>query len=468
MERDPQLATGRGADTQGMRVLVVDDEQNIRTTLTMTLESAGARVSSARNSEEALAILRRNPLDLVFLDLRLGEENGLDLLPRILTERPELSVVVITAYATFDTAVEAVELGAQDYLPKPFTPAQIRHVLEMVGQRRQLVSRTRELEERLSQAVPEALLETGSPLMRQVLEVVWRAAVSDAPVLLRGESGTGKEVLARGLHVRSRRAARPFVAVNCPTLSEDLLASELFGHARGAFTGALKDKPGRVEAAEGGTLFLDEIGEIPGSLQAKLLRFLQGKEFERVGENLTRSADVRVVAATNRDLESDIKAGRFREDLYYRLSVVEVTLPALRKRPEDILPLARHFIDFFARGSRHSQPRLSDEAQHNLLGYPWPGNIRELRNAVERAMVLSTAEALEPGDFPDRVAAGAGDGVTPQLGGNFSLEQVEEEHIRRVTARTATLQEAAHILGVDASTLWRRRKRKEQEQEKAV
>jgi NtrC-family two-component system response regulator AlgB len=468
MERDPQLATGRGADTQGMRVLVVDDEQNIRTTLTMTLESAGARVSSARNSEEALAILRRNPLDLVFLDLRLGEENGLELLPRILAERPELSVVVITAYATFDTAVEAVKLGAQDYLPKPFTPAQIRHVLETVGQRRQLVSRTRELEERLSQAVPEALLETGSPIMRQVLEVVWRAAVSDAPVLLRGESGTGKEVLARSLHVRSRRSARPFVAVNCPTLSEDLLASELFGHARGAFTGALKDKPGRVEAAEGGTLFLDEIGEIPGSLQAKLLRFLQGKEFERVGENLTRSADVRVVAATNRDLESDIQAGRFREDLYYRLSVVEVTLPALRKRPEDILPLARHFIDFFARNSRHTHPRLSEEAQRNLLGYPWPGNIRELRNAVERAMVLSTAEALEPGDFPDRVAAGAGDGVTPQLGGNFSLEQVEEEHIRRVTARTATLQEAAHILGVDASTLWRRRKRKEQEQEKTV
>ncbi|MFH1060363.1 MAG: sigma-54 dependent transcriptional regulator [Pseudomonadota bacterium] len=463
MERDNILTAGRGGDGSGMRVLVVDDEQNIRTTLAMTLESAGARVSSAKSGEEALAILRRNPMDLVFLDLRLGDENGLELLPRILAERPELSVVVITAYATFDTAVEAIKLGAQDYLPKPFTPAQIRHVLEQVSERRQLVSRTRELEERLSKALPQARLETNSPLMHQVMDVLWRAAVSDAPVLLRGESGTGKEVLARSLHARSKRSARPFVAVNCPTLSEDLLASELFGHARGAFTGALKDKPGRVEAAEGGTLFLDEIGEIPGSLQAKLLRFLQGKEFERVGENLTRSADVRVVAATNRDLEADIKAGRFREDLYYRLSVVEVTLPPLRKRPEDILPLARHFVEFFSSGSRQSPPELSHTSQQTLVGYPWPGNIRELRNALERAIVLSANQCLEPGDLPERVAACAGESAPPQLGGNFSLEQVEEEHIRRVTARTATLQEAAHILGVDASTLWRRRKRKEQE-----
>ncbi|MFZ5586846.1 MAG: sigma-54-dependent transcriptional regulator [Thermodesulfobacteriota bacterium] len=462
MERENILGAGRSGDGAGMRVLVVDDEQNIRTTLAMTLESAGARVSSAKSGEEALAILRRNPVDLVFLDLRLGEENGLELLPRILAERSELSVVVITAYATFDTAVEAIKLGAQDYLPKPFTPAQIRHVLEQVSERRQLVSRTRELEERLSKALPQALLETNSPLMRQVMDVLWRAAVSDAPVLLRGESGTGKEVLARSLHARSKRSGRPFVAVNCPTLSEDLLASELFGHARGAFTGALKDKPGRVEAAEGGTLFLDEIGEIPGSLQAKLLRFLQGKEFERVGENLTRSADVRVVAATNRDLEADIKVGRFREDLYYRLSVVEVTLPPLRKRPEDILPLARHFVEFFAGGSRQNPPSLSAASQQTLVGYPWPGNIRELRNALERAIVLSAGQQLEPGDLPERVAACAGESAPPQLGGNYSLEQIEEEHIRRVTARTSTLQEAAHILGVDASTLWRRRKRKGQ------
>ncbi len=443
----------------GLRVLIVDDEVNIRTTLGMSLEAMGCRVVAAASADEALAAVRLEPLDLVLLDLRLGQENGLDLLPRILAERPGLSVVVITAHATFDTAVEAIKRGAQDYLPKPFTPAQIRHLVEQVAQRGELVRRAEDLEERLKQAMPEARLDTAAPRMRGVLEVIARAARSDVPVLLRGESGTGKEVVARTLHANSARSGRPFVAVNCPTLSEDLLASELFGHAKGAFTGALRDRPGRVETAQGGTLFLDEIGELPASLQAKLLRFLQNKDFERVGENLTRTADVRVVAATNRDLEADIKENRFREDLYYRLSVVEVTLPALRERPEDIMRLADHFVEFFAKSARRPVPELTPAAVQALTRYNWPGNIRELRNAVERAIVLSPGRALEPQDFPERIAM-SGESH-PHLGGNFTLEQIEDEHIRRVSSRTATLQEAAAILGVDASTLWRRRKRKE-------
>jgi NtrC-family two-component system response regulator AlgB len=291
--------------------------------------------------------------------------------------------------------------------------------------------------------------------MRAVLEVVERAAPSDAPVLLTGESGTGKGVLAQVLHARSARAAHPFVVVNCPTLSEELLASELFGHARGAFTGAVRDQTGRVEAAEGGTLFLDEIGEISPGLQAKLLRFLQEKSFERIGETRTRHADVRLVAATNRDLESDVAAGRFREDLLYRLNVIEITVPPLRDRIEDVLPLARRFLEFFAREAGRAAPALAKTAEETLTGYSWPGNIRELRNAMERAVILWPAQSIEPEAFASRInaaAAGARRGATAgatgsRIGGDFSLEQIEEEHIRGVLERAPNLEAAARILG---------------------
>ena len=260
----------------------------------------------------------------------------------------------------------------------------------------------------------------------------------------------------------SPRRARPFVTVNCPTLSEELLASELFGHARGAFTGAVRDQPGRVEAAEGGTLFLDEIGEISPALQAKLLRFLQEKQFERVGETRTRRADVRIVAATNRDLEADVKrAGRFREDLLYRLNVVEVTVPPLRERPEDILPLARRFLAFFARaGRRAAAGALARRRRRLLLAYPWPGNVRELRNAMERAVdPLAGAACSSRRRFPS--GSPAHGARRAALGGDFTLEEIEREHILRVLARAPTLEEAARILGIDASTLWRKRKKYE-------
>jgi NtrC-family two-component system response regulator AlgB len=284
-----------------------------------------------------------------------------------------------------------------------------------------------------------------------------KAAPHDVSVLLRGESGTGKGVLARALHAASPRRERPFVVVNCPTLSEELLASELFGHARGSFTGATRDQPGRIEGAEGGTVFLDEIGEISPSLQAKLLRFLQEKRFERIGENRTRVADVRVVAATNRNLEAAVKEGRFREDLLYRLNVVEVTVPPLRERKEDVLPLARAFVSFFAAQAKRPAPELSQATERMLLAWPWPGNVRELRNAIERAVILTPGQVLEPESFPERMAGHAA--RVPLLGGDFTVEEVEREHILRVLARTATQEEAARILGLDASTLWRKRKR---------
>jgi NtrC-family two-component system response regulator AlgB len=438
-----------------LRALVVDDEKNIRATLALCLEGLGCVVQQASTADAAVEALRRSASDLAFVDLRLGTDSGLDLIPRLLAERPNLDVVVITAYATFDTAVEAVRRGARDYVPKPFTPAQIRHAVERVRERRALLRRVDVLEEQLAEAAPEAAVDTASPRMRSVLDVLERAASSDAAVLLRGETGTGKGVLARFVHERSARRDRPFAVVNCPTLSEDLLASELFGHAKGAFTGAVRDQEGRVEAAEGGTLFLDEVAEISPGLQAKLLRFLQERQFERVGETRTRTADVRLVAATNRDLETDVKTGRFREDLYFRLNVIEVTVPPLRDRPEDVLPLARRFMEFFARQARRPAPQLSPDAERVLVAHGWPGNVRELRNAVERAIILAPGQVLGAEAFPARVAAETG----PLLGGDVTLEELEREHILRVLARIPSPDEAARILGIDASTLWRKRKK---------
>lgn len=443
-----------------LRVLIIDDEKNIRATLSLCLEQMGCEVTGVFSIEAALSALSQHPYDLAFLDLRLGASNGLELIPKLLSTDPRLLVVVMTAYATIDTAVEAMKRGAADYLSKPFTPAQIRHVIDICIRQRALKRKVLDLEGRLHEVAPEIDLESDSPKLRSVLEIARRASVSDVPVLLRGESGTGKTVLARMIHSLSPRGQQPFVVVNCPTLSEELLASGLFGHARGAFTGAVRDQPGRVEAAEGGTLFLDEIGEISPALQAKLLRFLEDKEFERVGENRTRHANVRMLAATNRDLEEHVRKGLFREDLLYRLNVIDLTLPPLRERPEDILRLAQHFLQFFSKAAARRPPELSKASEQALLAYSWPGNIRELRNTIERAVILWPAQIIEPQAFPATIAAQVRS-EAPELGGNYSVEAIEREHIMRVIARTPTLDDAAAILGIDASTLWRKRKKYE-------
>jgi two-component system, NtrC family, response regulator AlgB len=450
----------RSDSTGKLRVLVVDDEKNIRTTLSLCLEQMDCYVKAVSSVDGALVALRHESFDVAFLDLRLGEANGLEIIPKLLAEAAELMIVMMTAFATIDSAVEAIKRGATDYLPKPFQPAQIRHVIDQCIKQRDLKSQVSELESRLREAAPEVDLESDSPKVWAVLETATRASASDAPVLLRGESGTGKTVLARTIHSLSPRSKHPFTVVNCPALSEELLTSELFGHSRGAFTGAVRDQPGRVEAAEGGTLFLDEIGDISPSLQAKLLRFLEEKEFERLGENKTRRANVRTIAATNRDVEDHVRRGLFREDLLYRLNVIDLQLPPLRERPEDILRLARRFLAFFAKSARRQPQELSKAAEDALLSYAWPGNIRELRNAIERAAILWPAPVIEPEAFPAHISA-RGKSTAAQLGGDFTLDTIEREHITRVQARTSTLEEAAAILGIDASTLWRKRKKYE-------
>jgi two-component system, NtrC family, response regulator AlgB len=452
-----RFAVRYNAPVDPLNVLIVDDEKNIRHTVRVCIEAMGGKVGEASSAETAVEVLGRSSFEVAFLDLKLGNQSGLDLIPRLLAENPNLTIVVITAYATIETAVEAMRRGAWDYLPKPFTPAQIRHTLDRVIKQRSLARRAADAESQLSAETPDILLSSAAPSVRTVLDMVARVAQADASVLFRGESGTGKGVLARALHKQSKRSERPFVVVNCPTLSEELLASELFGHAKGAFTGAVRDQVGRVEAAEGGTVFLDEIGEMPSNLQAKLLRFLQEKQFERIGENRTRQADVRVVAATNRDLDADVRAGKFREDLLYRLNVVEVKVPALRERREDILPLARHFLAFFARATGRALSELSPAAERALEDYAWPGNVRELRNTIERAMILWPSPRLEPQAFPERIAGAKERG--PFIGGPYSVDAVERAHILTVMANAPALDAAAEILGIDSSTLWRKRKR---------
>jgi NtrC-family two-component system response regulator AlgB len=295
--------------------------------------------------------------------------------------------------------------------------------------------------------------------MRRAIETARRAASSDATVLLLGESGTGKNVLARAIHAWSPRRAGPFVTISCTTLAEHLLESELFGHVKGAFTGAWKDKPGRLESAAGGTLFLDEMGELPPELQAKLLRFLEERRFERVGDTRTVEVDARLVAATNRDLEAEVAAGRFRSDLYYRLAVVALRLPPLRERREDLPALADHLLAALAARHRRTLPRLSPEARAALAAYGWPGNVRELANALERALVLSPGGAIGVESLPDAVLAPPGAAAAEEPAAELSLEEVERRHVRRVLASSATLEEAAARLGIDPTTLWRKRRR---------
>jgi NtrC-family two-component system response regulator AlgB len=412
-------------------------------------------VNVAATPDAAIAFLRDQAYDLAFCDVRLDEHDGLTLLPRLIAANPNLHIVVMTAFASFETAVQAMKAGAADYLPKPFQQQQVRELLAQVRERRRVAMRLSEYERDGAQA-PIDLAST-APSMRAAIETIHRAAQADIPVLLRGENGTGKSMFAQALHRGSARRDGPFVTVNCPSLSDELMTSELFGHIKGSFTGAVADQKGKVEVAEGGTLFLDELGDLTPAVQAKLLRFLQEQRYERLGDTRTRQADVRIVAATNRDLEALVAEGRFRQDLLYRLNVVEITLPPLRERQEDIVPLASRMLAGFAAAANVQPHELSQASRNLLLAYPWPGNVREMRNELQRITVLWPTRLIEPEAFSPRVRGQIDH--APVLGGDCTLDAIEAEHIRKVLARTDTFETAAKVLGIEPSTLWRKRQR---------
>ncbi|HUA33849.1 MAG TPA: sigma-54 dependent transcriptional regulator [Candidatus Binataceae bacterium] len=438
------------------RLVVVDDEKNIRDALHHLFESRKYEVLTAASGSEALSVLNRaGGADLVLSDWRMAEMNGLELLKEIKARFPRTIVILMTAYGTIQNAVAAMKAGAYDYVTKPFSLDEIEHAVDRALEVLELRSENQTLRNSID-GVP--LLNSQSSQFRTLIETAYAAASSDATILLTGESGTGKNVLARQIHEWSRRRERPFVTVNCTTLSENLLESELFGHMKGSFTGAIKDKPGRLEAANNGTVFLDEIAELPGTLQTKFLRFLQDERFERVGGEQTIQVDARIIAATNRNLQQEISAGRFRSDLYYRLNVINLRVPALRERPEDILPLAEMLLAGAAARNRRPGLQFSEDARKALVAYSWPGNIRELRNAVERAVVLSRGTALRREDLPDILfqPGTARMGDSPE---SATLEQIEQEHIRRVLALAPTLEDAAATLGIGIATLWRKRRR---------
>jgi len=440
-----------------MNVLIIDDDAGIRGTLGTALETMGHQVGTATNRAVAEKKLRDESFEVAFLDIRLGSENGLDLLLDLLRLSPRLAVVVITAYSSIETAVQAIQRGAFDYLPKPFKPAQIEQVLERIAKTRQLETRISDLEGQVSRPGGVADVEaTSDPKMRHLVELARRSAASDATVLMLGESGTGKGVLAQQIHRWSPRAREPFVTVSCPSLSRDLLESELFGHIKGAFTGAVATTWGKVAGADRGTLFLDEIGELPLEIQPKLLRLLQEREYERVGEAKIRMANVRLIAATNRDLKEAVARGTFREDLLYRLDVISFHLPPLRERPGDILALAEYQLRQLAQQTGRPIKGFSEAARLALQRYSWPGNIRELRNVVERATILTTGEEIDVVDLPPSLSGDRHE--APTVGGGYSVDEIEAEHIRQVLARSKNLQQAAAILKLDPTTLLRKRK----------
>jgi len=376
-------------------ILVVDDEPNIRRVLEAMLVREGYQVLTADSGRKAVDIASTNALDLLITDLIMPDMTGIEVLREVKQAQPHCAALVITAYGTIKTAVEAMRLGAFNYIAKPFDLDEVRLQVQHVLENRALKEENVLLREQLRSTYRLDNIVGVSGKMQEVFKLVHRAADTRSTVLIRGESGTGKELIARALHFNSQRASRPFVAVSCAALTETLLESELFGHEKGAFTGALTQKPGRFELANHGTLFLDEIAEITPAIQVKLLRVLQEREFERVGGTRPIRVDVRVVAATNKNLEEAVKKGEFRDDLYYRLQVIQIVVPPLRERPEDIPALAEHFLAKYCRENGRRLRRIAPEAMDRLLNYKYPGNVRELENIIERAVVFADRDAEE-------------------------------------------------------------------------
>jgi len=442
-------------DTQ--TVLVIDDDESLRRVMEYHLQDEGYGVVTAVDGRAGLERFQAGPVDLVVTDIRMPEMDGMELLTRLKAMQPDLPVVILTAHGTIDSAVEAMKLGATDYLTKPFSREQFKAAVRKALEVGALKTENRRLREVVAERFSFASMIAGSRAMRGVTDMAARVAQSDTTVLLAGESGTGKELLAKAIHFHSARARRAFVTVNCAAIPEHLLESELFGHRRGSFTGAVADKQGKFELANGGTIFLDEVGDLPVLLQVKILRALQEREIDKVGDPRSVKVDVRVVAATNRDLETMIADGTFREDLYYRLAVVSIRMPALRERADDIPLLVDHFLEKHSERLNRPRPSVDKDVYSTFNLYSWPGNIRELENVIERALVLDRDGVLDAEDLPERLR------TREQRAGNvrfelpdegISLDDVERDLLVAALEKHDWNQtRAAVYLGITRSTL---------------
>ncbi|HEY5974985.1 MAG TPA: sigma-54 dependent transcriptional regulator [Geobacteraceae bacterium] len=441
------------------RILVVDDEESLRHVLSVVLKKQGYLVDTADNGEAALAKLSEQRYQFILSDIMMPQMDGTRFLQEAVARNVPATIIMMSAYGTLDTAIECMKLGAYDYISKPFKNDEIVLVLKKAEERERLKEENRRLREEIGQEYSFGSIISRNERMREIFDLIRRVCDFKTTVLISGESGTGKELVARALHYNSRRQQAPFVAVNCGAIPESLLESELFGHVKGAFTDAIADKVGLFEQADGGTLFLDEIGEMPLSLQVKLLRVLQEEEIRRVGGSSTRRVDVRVVSASARQLEDEVRAGRFREDLLFRLNVFAITLPPLRERLEDVPLLAEHFLAKFAVTFGKQVSSCTPEAMQALVSYHWPGNVRELENVIERGVILCDGAVLEAGTLPEKVAGAVGPGIGFALAGDsLSIKQaeitLEKELIRRALDKTGgNRTHAARLLDISHRSL---------------
>jgi DNA-binding NtrC family response regulator len=450
-----------------VRLLIVDDHQSIRKLCTTVGASLGFACREAESAEVALACLQEESPDIVLTDLLMPNMSGLEFLPRVKQLLPRCEIAIMTGHGSIETAVQAMRLGACDYITKPFRVEELKLLLERMEEKVKLVTENQFLRERVSAEMELNGIVGSSSKIQDVLRMVARLKDTRTPVLISGESGTGKELVARAIHYRGSFAKRPFVAVDCGSLVPTLIESELFGYEKGAFTGALKSKEGLFQSANGGTIFLDEIGELSMEMQAKMLRVLQEKEVRPVGSNQRVKVDVRVIAATNRDLELAYKEGKFRKDLYFRLNVVMVHLPALRERKSDIPPLVHYFLDKFAPGKMIN---ISAAANRCMMQYAWPGNVRELENAIERAVTLGNQQTIDVADLPPAIRSQQADGGPAEQGGElhngaFPVADTDLEELERVTIQRVFEQVngdkalARKMLGISRATLYRKLKR---------
>jgi DNA-binding NtrC family response regulator len=434
------------------KILVIDDEVNILKTIELSLNSAGYSPEVFSNPIDGLERAKEIYFDLAFIDLKMQPMNGIEVLQKLKSISPDITVILMTAHGSIETAVEAIKSGAYDYITKPFTHKEFIHIVERVYEHHRMSKKIKSLNYQLDEKYEDENFVYLNKAMKEILSTAKNVSDSDIPLLIEGESGTGKEVLARFIHKNSLRKENPFIVINCSAIPENLFESELFGHVKGAFTNAIKDRMGRLELADTGTVFLDEVAEIPKSMQVKLLRFLQSMEFERVGESITRKIDIRLISATNRDVDSDLSSGILREDFYYRVAGVKMKLPPLRERKDEIPLLLSYFTKKYA---GEKEFLFEEETKKFLSDYDWPGNIREFETVIKRLLVFAKNNVAKPEHLPTEIL-----NFKPKQTAQpyYKMEELEKQHIMEILKIASNTKEAAKILGLSETTLWRKRK----------